>query len=373
MSQHSVPTGGPAGKNPALLVLKILLIVAIVLVSAFAVLLLILTRTEYRPEDRETLRVNGNADASVSTGEPLTVMTWNVGYGSLGEDADFFMDGGRHVKSSTKNQILENLNRITGEISAVRPDYLFVQETDRDSARSDHINQTGQIGSLFESSVYAPNYRCVFVPYPFPPIGSVDSGITTASNRTIESAERIALPCPFSWPVRLANLKRCLLVTRTPVTDSDGNRSGRELVCVNLHLEAYDDGEGKAAQSEMLREFLQMEYEKGNYVIAGGDFNQTFSGTDTSMYPELEGMWHCGNLDESEFQSGWQFCDDNSVPTCRSLDRPYCGADPDHFQYYMIDGFIVSANVSVESCTTQDLRFGHSDHNPVVLRVKLEG
>jgi endonuclease/exonuclease/phosphatase family metal-dependent hydrolase len=60
------------------------------------------------------------------------------------------------------------------------------------------------------------------------------------------------------------------------------------LVLVNLHLEAYDDGEGKKAQTEMLKQILQEEADQGNYVIAGGDFNQTFSGTDDSMYPELK-------------------------------------------------------------------------------------
>jgi len=45
-------------------------------------------------------------------------------------------------------------------------------------------------------------------------------------------------------------------------------------VLVNLHLEAYDSGEGKIAQTKLLVEFLEQEYAKGNYVIAGGDFNQ---------------------------------------------------------------------------------------------------
>ena len=38
------------------------------------------------------------------------------------------------------------------------------------------------------------------------------------------------------------------------------------LVAVNLHLEAYDDGEGKAAQTAMLFDILEEEYAKGNYV-----------------------------------------------------------------------------------------------------------
>jgi endonuclease/exonuclease/phosphatase family metal-dependent hydrolase len=140
---------------------------------------------------------------------------------------------------------------------------------------------------------------------------------------------------------------------------------------VNLHLEAYDDGEGKKAQTEMLKQVLQEEADKGNYVIAGGDFNQTFSGTDDSMYPEYEGKWHCGEVDQSEFSSDWQFEMDNSVPTCRSLDQPYAGADQTNFQYYMIDGFIVSKNVTVSSVKTQSKSFANSDHNPVVMQVKL--
>ena len=61
---------------------------------------------------------------------------------------------------------------------------------------------------------------------------------------------------------------------------------------------------------------------------------------------------------------------DNSTPTCRSLDRPY---DPDDksFQYYMIDGFIVSDNVNVEKIQTLDCGFKNSDHNPVFMTFSL--
>lgn len=362
-----------ASKNPVLRILKILLIIVIILAAAFAVLLLVLTLTEYKPAERETLRVQGSADASVRTGEELTVMTWNIGYGALGDNADFFMDGGTHVKTASKERVGENLDGITDELNSVDPDYLFLQEVDRDADRSHHIDEVERVGGLLDESAYACNYRSLFVPYPIPPIGRVDAGLVTSSARDLESAERIALPCPFSWPVRLGNLKRCLLVTRTPVTDAAGNDTGQELVCVNLHLEAYDSGEGKEKQTKVLREFLQTEYDKGNYVIAGGDFNQSFSGTDTSMYPELDGMWHCGTLDEEEFSGDWQFLADSTVPTCRSLDRPYESADKDNFQYYMIDGFIVSSNITVESCATQDLQFENTDHNPVVLRARLDG
>lgn len=193
------------------------------------------------------------------------------------------------------------------------------------------------------------------------------SGIQILSSFPCYESYRVPLPCPFSWPVRVANLKRCLLVNRIHLDNLD-----HDLVLVNLHLEAYDSGEGKIEQTKQLVDFLENEYAAGNYVIAGGDFNQSFSNVDTSKYPLTEGLWQCGELDTSVFDSGWQCVMDNSAPTCRSLDKPYVDADKDSFQYYLIDGFIVSPNVTVNAVRTKDLGFKNTDHNPVVLRVTLE-
>lgn len=122
----------------------------------------------------------------------------------------------------------------------------------------------------------------------------------------------------------------------------------------------------------MLRELLLKEYEKGNYVIAAGDFNQIFSNVDSDAYPVYDGMWQPGVIDVSGFPEDWQFFMDKAVPSCRSLDKPYAGADPDTFQYYIIDGYILSPNVTAEGIGTEDLQFRSSDHNPVVLEVSLK-
>ena len=223
----------------------------------------------------------------------------------------------------------------------------------------------GELGKY--SSAFAYNYKVKYVPYPVPTLGKVESGIATFSKTEVASAERYQLPVPFSWPVRTANLKRGLLVSHIPIEGSD-----KELVIVNLHLEAYDSGEGKIAQTKMLSEVLKEERETGDYVIAGGDFNQIFSSADENAYPPNPELWTPGEIDVDQFDKGYQFIMDEKTPTCRSLDRPLEGADPENFQYYLIDGFIVSDNIKVDRAETLDLGFKVTDHNPVVMELTLK-
>ena len=283
-------------------------------------------------------------------------------------------DGGKSVFTADKERVRLNIAKITDALAQMQPDVIFLQEVDRDSARSRGIEEVIELSNTLQekydmiyTSAFAGNFKVRFVPFPVPPIGRVNSGLVTFSDALARDAERIQLPIPFKWPVRLANLKRCLLVERLPLQNVD-----RELVLINLHLEAFDNGEGKEAQTVMLREILEEEAANGNYVIAGGDFNQSFSNTDISDYPLQEGVWAPGHIDTSEFTDGWQCLMDASVPTCRSLDKPYAGADKDTFQYYVIDGFIVSSNIEVKSVQTQDLGFVNSDHNPVLMECVLK-
>lgn len=346
-------------------VILIIVLIAVIISGGFVGLL---TATEYRPDAIESIEVGGEARAARKN--TLRIMTWNIGYGALGETADFFMDGGKGVRTATRQQVNANLYAITKEIRKENPDVVFLQEVDRSSTRSHYIDEKKFIGNNTKDycDTFANNYKVAYIPYPWPPIGKVNSGILTLSKLDIGQSERVALPCPFEWPERVGNLKRCITINRASVNGGSNNLS-----LVNLHLEAYDDGTGKAQQTKLLQEYLDMEYDSGNFVIAGGDFNQTFSNVDTSSFAQLPGTWKCGELDCSQFNKNWKFEMDTRKPTCRSLDRPYAGADHSRkkFQYYMIDGFIVSKNIKVKKVKTINAGFKNSDHNPVVLTVQL--
>ena len=357
-------------KKRAPLLLRVLLKLILIVVVCFALLIGFLSVTEYKPADTVEIAVEGGAGRPLSAGESFTVMTWNIGYGALGDNADFFMDGGKSVQTADEQRVKLNMAEILSHVASVDPEILFLQEIDKNSSRSHHTNEYAmvQLGQPTDRTFsFANNFKVAFLPYPIPPIGKVDSGVATVSAYSVASARRVQLPIPFSWPIRMANLKRCVLESRVPIEGSD-----KELVLFNLHLEAYDSGEGKIAQTKMLAQLLQDEAAKGNYVIAGGDFNQIFSSADTNAYPAQEGKWAAGEIDVSQIEGDWQFLMDAGVPSCRSLDQPLLGADPETFQYYLIDGFIASSNLQVESLRTEDLGFINSDHNPVVLTVTLQ-
>ncbi|MBB5264361.1 endonuclease/exonuclease/phosphatase family metal-dependent hydrolase [Catenibacillus scindens] len=348
----------------------VVLILIFLAVAAAGALVGYLSLREYKPGDIEAVTVEGEGGKTVRFGEEITVLTFNTGYGALDAGEDFFMDGGSGVNADSVEQVNANIAGISGIISEVDADVVFLQEVDRDSNRSKHVDQAEIYAGLEadDSFAYATNFRCDFIPYPIPPIGKVEAGLVTLSKFQTLEAERIALPTTYTWPVRVAQLKRCLLLERIPIHNSD-----KQLVIVNLHLEAYDDGEAKIAQTQELANVLKSEYEKGNYCIAGGDFNQFLPSVDEDRYPVInEEYFQAKVLDGSLFGSDWNFLADDSVPTARLLNQPYDPSDSST-QYYMLDGFITSPNVSVNLVQTLDEGFEYSDHNPMLLNVTLIG
>jgi endonuclease/exonuclease/phosphatase family metal-dependent hydrolase len=344
------------------------ILIALALVGA-AALLAYISAVEYRPADTETLEINRPADSPLNPEFPFTVLSWNIGYAALDAGQDFFMDGGTRVRPETGDTVRENLEGIQQFIASRRADVILIQEADLRSRRSWYINEVNALAAVFPgSSAFAHNFLSNFVPFPFPEfIGEVSSGLLTLNTFRADSAVRISLPNPFVWPVRAVNLKRCLLVERIPVSGGS-----RELVLVNLHLEAYDSSGGREAQTKALLEFLNGEYKKGNYGIAGGDFNQTFPGFDENRFPvKNRDFFVPGVLSPSLLEPQWRFAADMETPSARLLNKPYSGS-PEDTQLYIIDGFILSPNVELLSVQTIDLDFRYSDHNPVEIKVALK-
>ena len=334
--------------------------------------LIFASATTLQVQDIEDMQINGSVTTKINEGQTLKLLTWNVGYGALDEKQDCYWDGGEGVTGESKEVVMQNVQSISNKIQEIDPDIFFIQEIDINSKRSFETNELEMLQNDFTSdkynNTYACNFKAGFIPLPlYNPFGKVEGGITTFGKYQVTDSKRIQLPIPFSWPMSLLNLKRCLLINRTPIEGSS-----KELVAINLHLEAYDDGEGKAKQLKQMMDIMQEEYDKGNYVIAGGDFNQTFSNSNENLekYPK-KNDWVCPIIDVTQYPD-FTFSMDDTVPTCRSLYKTYADNDHSDFQYYMLDGFITSNNMTVNNVETLDLGFKNTDHNPVVLSLKLQ-
>lgn len=339
------------------------------IVLIFGIFLIYASATTLKVQDRERMKVRGNLSQTFDSSISHNIMTWNVGYCALDEYNDFYMDGGKNSLARSEKAVKQNLNAIKDKISEIDPDLFFIQEIDVDSHRSFNVNELKSFRKTFDEEHYeysfASNFKAGYIPIPISnPLGGVYSGIATYSKYHSTEATRIQLPIPFKWPVKLLNLKRCLLVNRLPIDGSD-----KELVLVNLHLEAYSDNAGKIKQLKMLMKIFDDEVAKGNYVIAGGDFNQTFSNIDLEKYDHYND-WVPPIIDVTKYPNT-QFVMDDRVPTCRSLNKPYHNTNIEKHVHYMLDGFIVSNNITVNSFETIDLGFVNTDHNPVVMNFTL--
>lgn len=350
--------------------LKILISTIIGLLMIIGVVLVYFTVREYRPQDEETMTVRNNSDLEVILNEEISILTFNIGYAGLGINEDFVMDGGKKGRPDNKEVVRGYLDGIKDILTTVDADIFLLQEVDKPSRRSYYINQVDELSELFSNydKVFSYNYLADFVPFPFSftdYMGKVASGIQTLSKYKISESIRYQTPGGFSWPVRTVNLKRAIQVNYLPIKDSD-----KELVIINLHLSAYDDGEMKKAETIFLaEEILKREIEKGNYVIAGGDFNQTHPDViDNYPVPTENNLWKPSIFDIDVLPDGFQFIYSETA-TCRSLDKPL--EDPENHYYYIIDGFIISNNIEKTSFENLNKGFLYSDHEPLLLNIKL--
>ncbi|HKM08502.1 MAG TPA: endonuclease/exonuclease/phosphatase family protein, partial [Sphaerochaeta sp.] len=158
--------------------IKKILIACIALLVLIGLFLGTITLVEYRPKAKESLSRIGNATSNmVEVQKEYSITSFNIGYGGLGETEDFFMDGGKTVRPKDKSLVEHNIKAIKEKLVALDSDFYIIQEVDEDSKRSYNINQIDELLSDTLSGSFAYNFNVNYVPFPFPPIGKVNSGL----------------------------------------------------------------------------------------------------------------------------------------------------------------------------------------------------
>ena len=280
----------------------------------------------------------------------------------------FFYDEGKMVRSPEK-LVRKNLTGIMAFLEERKEgtDFFLLQEVDRAADRSAQTDQLLEIAAKLPDFTYAfgQNYLVSYIPIPIlEPMGSVSSGLANYSRYMPVESFRGAYQGNYDWPTYLFFLDRCFLLMRYEV------KGGKELVVINTHNSAFDDGSLKKKQMEQLKTVLMEEYEKGNYVVVGGDWNQhppDYHGFE--LFPIQKKPENAYLFVPSSYPaSGWQWVYDPSIPTNRSLSAPF---DPDTTQRSIIDFFLLSPNIELKSVKAWSMDFEFSDHQPVGIEIKL--
>ena len=335
------------------------------------------TITDFKPEAIINLNPEQKAKQQTIEDSTLTFMIWNIGYGGLGAESDFFyadggilLSGGQMVRPS-KEIVEKNVKGILQTVNEYPVDFYLFQEVDYKSKRSYYIDQFNAMMSILPDydAYKSVNYQVAYVPTPvlepWNVYGPAYSGLGTFSKYQALQSTRYQLPGEFSWPNKVYLLDRCASQHRYPLLND------KELIVYNIHNSAYDkDGSIKKQQMDFLRQQWLAEYEKGNYLIIGGDWNQcpphfrvnTFRPTQVANNSSY-------NINPDFLPPDWLWIYDPTVPTIRTTREVY---DPKSTFISLIDYFLISPNVKALEVKGIDLNFEYSDHQPVKLKVELE-
>ena len=359
-------------------------IIFLCFIIVFAISFICYLQFSYYRIGDENIDIYNNQDKLVEINQEYTITTFNIGFGAYDREYSFFMDKGymgdgsktkgKYGKGVSKENTLKNTNGAISILEALKSDFMILEEVDTKSSRSYKVNQRDMIIDKFPSHSYtfAVNFHSGFLPYPILDMhGKSNSGILTMSKYQMDYSKRYELPIDESFFNKFFDLDRCINLVRYKINGSD-----KYLTIISVHLSAYDEGGVyRKKQIELLSSLMNEEFNKGNYVIVGGDFNHDIAeGGSNFPTTQLSPDW-LQVLSGDEFGPNFKIASDNKNPSCRDADIPW---EEGVTYATVVDGFIISSNVemiSVEniiSVNGVDTNFVYSDHNPVEMKFKLK-
>lgn len=379
-------------KTKAKKVIKITGIILLALVIVLAAYIIYLYASYHRIPDNQELQVeeisqNTEAGNELTTEKNYSALTYNIGFGAYTPDFSFFMDGGKSSWAKSKDSVKETIKGAGELVASKDPDFALVQEIDLDATRSYHVNEYSILKENIPAynCVFAQNYDSAFLFYPFTqPHGKSKAGLALFSKYPITGSLRRSFPISTSF-TEFFDLDRCYSISRVPVDN------GKELVIFELHMSAYGNSDAiREGQIRMLSEDMQKEYEAGNYVICGGDFNHDLKAADTqSKASDASNNTQTDSGDSAEPESWaypfprselpehFSFCLDqlsedeknNLWNSARNADMEYV---PGETYTVTLDGFIISDNVECTKYENVNTGYSYSDHDPVYMEFQLK-
>lgn len=214
-------------------------------------------------KDEYTSVIRQEYSNATSNDSILTIVTYNIGYLSG-------MTNNRAV-DKPKELFTNNLQTVKENFRAYNPDIIAFQEIDYNAARSYEINQEQEIATLgYNYIAKGINWDERYLPFPYwPPsmhFGKVISGQSVLSKFPVKEYQRIVLERVADTPFYrdAFYLDRLLQIVTLDI-------AGRDLVVMNVHLEAFDIPTRRKQMQKVMDVFVATSREKPTILL--GDFN----------------------------------------------------------------------------------------------------
>lgn len=357
-------------------IFRITLIPAALILSFLAIYAVYIFLSYERIPDNVSIVPQGNfLDCKIQRNTQYRITSANLGFGAYSQDFSFFMDGGKYSWAYSRDEVIKNITGSANSIIKMNPDFMVFQEVDFDSTRSHHIDERKIIFDLLNekssenfNTVFAQNYDSSFLLWPlWQPHGKNKSGIIEATKFQMKDTVRRSFPIETGLS-KFLDLDRCFMKTHIDV------ENGRQLVLYNTHMSAYTtNAETSTRQIEMLNNDMMEEYNKGNYILCGGDFNREVKENMSEHFGfKSNGLNWTKTFPKEKLDEHLSLVppvdESNPIPTVRDTEK---GWDGTNF-VTVIDGFIVSDNIEVMVANAMDNNFEFSDHNPIYMDFKLK-
>ena len=247
-------------------------LVAVILLVA--VLFTLVWFTTYHPAEVQDEKVTCPQETpTLQSGQSIKVLTWNVQF-MAGKNYTFWFDvpnSDGPDERPTSEDITATVLEVARVIKAEKPDVVYLQEMDKDAARTDYRDQLAELLALVpEYTCYIQSYywRTTYVPHPRIH-GSMGLTLVTLSKYKIDAATRYQLALPPADPLtQILGLKRAILEARMPVNGAD------DFYALNTHLDAFAQGSNTMElQVQEVDERITALDQSGNAWVIGGDFN----------------------------------------------------------------------------------------------------
>jgi len=277
--------------------------------------------------------------------ELIKIITYNLGHGNYNELSYYKKDrtafNFHNLFPSERKEITKNIKGSLSLIKSLNPNIILFQEVGKFTLYNRFVRQYLLLKKGLDSyvGIYHANHHLL--------------GIGNQGKSTFIKEKNISDKLVF--PYKLKGFFNNLTVRNKTVIKSkiEIEESDKYLVIYNIHLVPFRRNETiRHKQLQYIFDLAVKDYNEGNYVVIGGDFNLSLSKNDYIKELIKENGFIMSPLD------GF---------TIRSLDTPYNKDSTTND----IDGFITSSNVEVIK-TKVILDFRYSDHCPVEMIFKLK-